>query len=150
MNKNILAGLICLFASGAFSQQTSTSTYVYDGQGNIIGGSHIQTKPGKPVKIQDPATGNSYELDSEHIDITATDKTGKVLWKTDPWKDNKLDPYRMKRPFIVYFKLIDTASSSPAGRYKKGLKTVIAIAYMNTQFGYIEPDTGEFHFEGQD
>ena len=122
--------------------------YIYDGHGNIIGGSHIKFKPGAPIKLTDSLTNNYYILDSVRVMITAYDKTGKEIWKTDPYKDNKLPEYRMKRPVIVDFKFV-TESWCYEDKLKKGTKT-IWIIYINTQFGYINLNDGKFIFCGQD
>jgi len=74
--------------------------------------------------------------------VTAVDKNGKILWKTDPVIDNKIEKYRTNRPTIVYFKFgLDDSSKK---------NEVIRISYSNTQFGYLDKRTGEFRFEGQD
>jgi hypothetical protein len=67
-------------------------TYVYDGQGNIIGGSHIKFRPGNELKITDPLNNNYYILDSSHIYITAYNKAGQKFGKpthikTARWKN---------------------------------------------------------------
>jgi hypothetical protein len=121
-------------------------TYVYDGQGNIIGGSHIKCRPGNELKIMDSLNNNYYILDSSHIYITAYNKVGQKLWKTDPYKDSKIEEYRVTRPVIVNFEFI--TSHWCYGRDKS--KKSIWINYNNTQAGYIDLNSGKFHFCGQD
>jgi hypothetical protein len=79
-----------------------------------------------------------FIIDKERIFITAIDSLGKILWKTDPYTDNKIREYRVKRPTIVYF------------AFSKDFEDAIAITYNNTQFGYIEKTTGEYDWHGQD
>lgn len=92
--------------------------------------------------LYDRATVTTFSLDSNHIFITARDKTGKELWRTDPWKDNKLMTYRVNRPVIVYFYFENSSRTNN--------KEVIWIVYNNTQFGFIEKETGRFTWMGQD
>ena len=89
----------------------------------------------------DSKTGVKFILDKSHTYITAVDKNGKQLWKTDPARDNKLEKYRVDKPTIAYFDF---------GMDKTGKIQVIHIAYDNSQFGYIDKKTGHFYFEGQD
>jgi len=125
---------------------TQGQTYNYDGQGNIIGGSHIKFRPGNEVKILDSLTNNYYILDSSHIYITAYDKAGKILWKADPYIDSKLEEYRVTRPVIVNLKFITSHWCYHGDDPKK----TIWINYNNTQAGYIDLNSGKFHFCGQD
>jgi len=90
----------------------------------------------------DKTTGVRFILDKKRIYIKAIDKSGKVLWKTDPAVDNNLDEYRVKRPTIVYF-------AFKTDKFTDN-KEVIAISYNNSQFGYLDKKTGHFQFEGQD
>jgi hypothetical protein len=93
---------------------------------------------GIPRVLKDPKTGVRYVLDSAHIYIEATNEHGKTIWKTDPWKDNKLPAYRTNRPIVV---------SIGIGKenWTDG-KTAILLSYNNTQTGYIDLFTGKFTF----
>ena len=77
-------------------------------------------------------------LDTARITISAYSFSNKLLWKTDPWADNKLPEYRVKRPRIVFY------------AFDEEDHNVIGITYNNTQFGSLDKRTGKFHFEGQD
>lgn len=121
-------------------------TYVYDSQGNIVGGSHIIFSSKNEVKILDSATNNYYILDSSRIYITAYNKDGQKLWKTDPYKDSKIEEYRVTRPEIVNFNFITSHWCYGKEKSKKS----IWINYNNTQAGYIDLNSGKFHFCGQD
>jgi hypothetical protein len=90
----------------------------------------------------DNFTGVKYIIDKDRIYITAIDKNGKQLWKTNPVVDAKLEEYRVKRPVIVYF-VFDKDKTDKN-------KQVISIAYNNSQFGYLNKLTGKFDFAGQD
>jgi hypothetical protein len=90
----------------------------------------------------DKKSGGKFIIDKERIFITAVDKDGKLLWKTDPAIDNKLEKYRTDRPTIVYFSFGDDRT--------KRKKEVIWLSYSNTQFGYLDKTNGKFTFEGQD
>lgn len=134
--------LMCCLSS-AFAQ----TTIIYDGHGNILGGTHIKTRPPQKVTLTDSSSSNTFVLDSTHVYITAFNRTGGILWKTDPWKDNKIEVYRTNRPIIV--DMVFGANPGYPDESTKGEK-VIFIEYINTQFGFIDLKTGKFYFEGQD
>ena len=134
--------ILQLIAILLFVNYSTAQTYIYDGHGNLIGGSHIQLKPHISYILEDSITGTRFILDSNHINIYALSKIGDTLWKTDPWKDNKLDTYRFTRPVIVYYKFANSVRTKN--------EEVIWIIYINTQFGIIDKKTGKFRFMGQD
>ena len=92
--------------------------------------------------LVDRVTSTRFILDSSRIFIVAIDTNGRQLWKSDPWKDNKLKAYRVARPTIVIFHFAKNASTS--------FEEVIWIGYNNTQFGIVDKNTGEFTWLGQD
>jgi hypothetical protein len=102
----------------------------------------------------DNNTKTTYILDSTRITISAIDSSGHLLWKTDPWKDNKLPAYRTNRPTIVTF--YTTEKSNKRHKKKDAYNEYndnpdyIAIGYSNSQFGYILKKNGSFKFMGQD
>jgi len=112
-----------------------------DGQTGYVAhatlGNHI-----KKFTLTDTISGTKFILDSTQIYVTAIDKSGKQLWRTDPWKDNKLEEYRVKRPIIVSF---DFANNKWTNN-----REVIWIVYNNTQFGIINKSNGKFTWFGQD
>lgn len=109
-----------------------SQTYI----GHYIDKSHI-----KQDTLIDKVSGMKFILDKNRIYVTAIDKSGKQLWKTDPAVDNKLEEYRVKRPVIVYFSF---------GKDRTGQNQVIDISYNNSQFGYLDKKSGHFYFDGQD
>ncbi len=108
----------------------------------MISGTHIKLKRGTSVIIVDSVTQNRFILDTSHINIYALNAKGDTLWHTDPWKDNNIMEYRVKRPVIVDFGF---AANTWASK-----KEVIWIVYINTQFGIIDKATGKFTWLGQD
>jgi hypothetical protein len=101
----------------------------------------------------DITSETKFILDFTQIYVTAIDKDGNQLWRTDPWKDNNLMEYRVKRPIIVFFHFttMEEKMVLNAPRLMPFLnKEVIWIIYNNTQFGIIDKLTGEFIFFGQD
>ena len=142
MKKVFIGFVLCLIPFCAFGQMTTTTIY-YNAQGKVIGGTHIKTKPGDSIKITDPDTKNYYVLDAPHIYITAYDRNGKKLWKTDPYMDNQMGEYRTKRPVIVDFKFVTENFSSTKVE-------TISIVYDNTEFGYENLKTGKYHSLGRD
>ncbi|MCL9807698.1 hypothetical protein NAT51_19425 [Flavobacterium amniphilum] len=111
------------------------------GQNQYIGREKLNNNL-KNHTIIDETTGIKFTLDSTQIYVSAIDKSGKQIWRTDPWKDNELTEYRVKRPIIVEFKFINE-------KWKDN-KKVIWIVYNNSQFGTIDLTTGEFEWHGQD
>ncbi len=96
----------------------------------------------KADTLVDHALNMTFVLDSTRINISAFDRFNKLVWRTDPWADNKLEAYRVARPTIVYFQV------------QKGElphdKEAIWITYNNTQFGTVDKATGKFTWMGQD
>jgi len=126
----------------------SKTIWIYDGQGNVIGGSRMKKGPQKSVKLTDSISNDSYILDSAHITITAYDRFDKKIWSTDPYKDNSIEEYRTKRPIIINYGFGKSPNYFP-DKIKEGLK-VIWITYNNTQFGFIDIKTGKYYYCGQD
>ena len=96
----------------------------------------------KNYTLVDSISGTMFVLDSTQIYVTAIDKGGKELWRTDPWKDNKLEEYRVKRPKIILFNFANNKWTDN--------KEVIWIVYNNTQFGILDKSNGKFTWFGQD
>ena len=92
--------------------------------------------------IKDDSTKILFILDTSQVFITAIDSNGTQLWRTDPWKDNKLEKYRVDRPIIVYFSLENNERTDN--------KEAIWIVYNNTQFGIVDKSNGKFTWFGQD
>jgi hypothetical protein len=113
--------------------------------GQYIGRYTLDNKV-KELTLLDKKAKVKFILDSAHIVITATTMDGKLLWKTDPWLDNKLEKYRVDRPTIVYYDF--GKEKSPDNKETK--KEVIWISYNNTQFGTVDKKTGKFIYHGQD
>ena len=90
----------------------------------------------------DKSLGLTFYLDTLQINIYAFDKSGKLIWKTDPWEDNKLMEYRVKRPKIAYFNFVNNERTNNI--------EVIGVSYNNSQFGDLDKQTGKFRFRGQD
>ena len=86
----------------------------------------------------DTLTGRKFILDKERIYITAINRRGKVIWRTDPVIDSKIKPYRHARPIIVYF------------AFSKDTKEIINISYSNSMFGVLKKENGKFYFSVRD
>src|ERR1700734_907455 len=87
--KFIVTLIAPLFFASAFCQHTTT--IVDDGNGNVIAGSFIKTLPPNVVTLRDSTLNYTFVLDSSHIYITSYDSGGNVLWKTDPYSDNRIE-----------------------------------------------------------
>ncbi|MBT9393461.1 hypothetical protein KLP40_09825 [Hymenobacter sp. NST-14] len=123
------------------------------GQNNVIytGPSFVGCRSLKDTVVAhlliDKLTGVRYILDDDFIHVKAVDKNGVLLWKIDPFIDNKLEVYRIKRPLIIYFSF--GLSGFNKCEETKG-KAIIKIIYNSKQFGEIDKVTGAFSFVGQD
>ena len=99
------------------------------------------------VKLIDSISGIIFLLDTTHITISAFDKNGTIVWKTDPWKHSNLAIYRTTRPVIAYFALGRTDECSwckiPIDA------SVLWIEYDNSQIGFLDLKSGKFQFCGQ-
>jgi hypothetical protein len=97
----------------------------------------------KAITLTDAATGNRFVLDSTRIIVTAFNSQGIEIWKTDAWRDNELEANRVPRPIISYF-----AFGKDVLHKKR--KEIIWITYNDTQFGFLDKQTGAFTWLGQD
>jgi hypothetical protein len=134
-------------SNDSIMNKTSSYYYIYDAAGNVIGGSFKIIKVGS-VKLTDSLTNNYFVMDSTHVYVTAFEKSGTVLWKTDPYMDSKIPEYRTKRPKIVNF-IFGESPDYLSNEIKKGTK-VIWIRYNNTGFGFLNIQNGKFYHCGQD
>ncbi len=135
----------------------SQTNYHYDINGSLF------LESGQSFSMYDFATQRKYVLDSTHTIISAFDKLGKLIWSTNPHKDNGLKEYRTQKPFIRYM-AFSTVSITPLHITKCGFRLsfqekysrfyvnsirVIDISFNNSQFGVIDPESGKFCYYGQ-
>jgi len=73
--------LVILFCLVFFKSQAQEVTYY---------GQYELRNSVKAHTLVDPITKTKFILDSLRITVTAIDSSGKKIWQTDPWKDNKL------------------------------------------------------------
>ena len=144
----------------------SQYSWFYDMDGNVINGSYYDFGPGKTILLHDFRTKRDFIVDCTHTLISSYDSNGKLLWATDPWRDNSIPEYRTKRPFIIYirFRYINPNdwtfnrfqmwnAKSLNDYFPTQIRTnvmVLSIVYNNTQFGWISLETGKFLWGGQD
>lgn len=95
-----------------------------------------------PYVLVDSLTGVEYILNAKRNMIRAIDSNDKLLWETDPRNDANVMAYRVEDPVII--------SLSLQRHEWTNNEEVIDISYNNSQFGYLNKETGKFHFEGQD
>lgn len=126
----------------------SKSTWVYDSQGNVVGGSKMKIAPNSQVKLVDTFTKNYFVLDSAHVVISAFNLKNEIIWSTDPYIENKIEKYRTDRPIIISIEFGNSPNYFP-DKVNVGLK-VIWITYNNTQFGFIDLVSGKYYYCGQD
>lgn len=125
----------CLFIGTILSTTCFGQTQVYTGKASLE-----RTLNSK--SLLDSKTGTKFILDSTNIFITAINIAGDTTWRTDPWKDSKLESYRVNRPIVV--------SMDFANNKQTNNKERIWIVYNNSQFGTLDKETGKFTWFGQD
>lgn len=122
---------------------TNDSAWINDFKGNTVWNSRSQSLEGKPIILTDTLTKNYYVLDSSHSKITAFNSSREFIWETNPYKEGKITDYRYKIPTVYNLHI------GPNKRQGNG-ETVLHVSYNNSQFGYIELNSGKFIFSGQD
>lgn len=133
MNKYYLLLLFLFGAQFCSAQSDSMTTYI----------AHATIGPNGPLKILHDSTSRiTFMVDTARVNITAVDAHKRILWRTDPWKDNMLDRYRVDRPIIVRFYFVNEKRTHNQNK--------ILIVYNNTQCGFVDLKTGKFTFLGQD
>ncbi len=86
------------------------------------------------------------ETDGRHV--SALTRAGKVLWTRNPFSDAHLQPYRVQRPRIVQLATISACHMKL--RTLPQLKNhTVFLGFDSSQFGSLDPLTGDFFFEGQ-
>jgi hypothetical protein len=91
--------IIGIFAAVSFLRilaQSTTKANLDSGNSKVITVSKGRVPWGQSVTLVDSSSGNYFVLDSAHITVSAYDRNGKILWKTNPWKDNHLDTRERK------------------------------------------------------
>ncbi|GAA4047670.1 hypothetical protein GCM10022409_37490 [Hymenobacter glaciei] len=122
------------------SKNSKARVFTYYSDGKVHQDTLVDYRGRLPThSLVDSVTGVRFIIDSLRINISAIDKSGKLLWKTDPQTDAQLMKYRVERPTIVYFGWCTS--------YRKG---EICITYENSQFGSLNKETGAFFMMGQD
>ena len=114
----------------------------------------VDTNPAhraQPTKATLPGPGLVYRgesgailyVESDRRHLAAISSSGRLLWMRDPFKDAKVEPYRFKRPLIIYL----GHAGDACGKWKRAC---VAIAYDSSQFGVISLATGELNYMGHD
>jgi hypothetical protein len=134
MIKTVLTLLLVVIAIACPAQMR----YFYDDKGKIF--DSVFVIPKGYYHLTDKTTGTRYILDSSHIVISAVNALNDTLWKTDPWKDNHLETYRIYRPTVSEFILVDNPSDSTCLLY---------IIYSSSQMGCLSA-SGRFSYGGRD
>lgn len=109
--------------------------------GQYVGHATLRHKVTKDTLV-DNELKMKFILDSARIFISAFDSNHKLIWCTDPWTDNRLSEYRVKRSVIVRYGFVKN-------EWTDGIER-IWIVYNNTQFGTVDKLTGKFKWLGQD
>ena len=104
-------------------------------------------RPSKwPLVYRDEASDVTIRVEADGRHVYATRAKGKLLWRRDPFKDGRLEPYRTRYPRIVWL--------GPPSQFRedqfRAQGRFVGISFSSSQFGIINVATGEFIFLGQD
>ncbi|MGJ8635102.1 MAG: hypothetical protein ACSHX7_14395 [Luteolibacter sp.] len=103
-----------------------------------------QRLPRTTLTYANSAGETTYIVAKDRRNVQAYNQDGSLRWKTNPFNDAKLGPYRFPHPQIFYI-------GKPQPWQLEGHdRDSIAILFNSSQFGIINPRTGEFTFQGQD
>lgn len=92
-----------------------------------------------------PDSGIVLRFGDDRRTILASDRSGHQLWREDPFDVAGLKPYRYFKPLISFVRPIgDKAPCATRG------ETAVGLGYSSTQFGCLNPRTGQFELLGQD
>ena len=92
----------------------------------------------KPLTFVDTQSRVLYYVESDGRHVSAIAADGKLLWHRNPFVDAKLQPYRFRKPIIVWIGLDESRGNS------------LAISFNSSQFGLLNAKTGEFDYRGRD
>jgi hypothetical protein len=107
--------------------------------------------PLQDVDVAD--AGLVVHFGADHRTVWATDRSGRELWREDPFVTAKMKPYRIFVPLIDYVGTFGRGwFSEPreAEACADNGKEAVAIGYSSSQFGCLNARTGRFVFLGQD
>ena len=96
-----------------------------------------------PIRVTDKETGIVYEVQSDRRTITATKPDGTIIWKVNPFEDEKLEKYRSDHPFIVQIWRPKTNPTSRKGDF-------LSIYFTGGQQGDLDLASGKYTYTGQD
>jgi hypothetical protein len=127
----------------------------YD-KGSLEAEDCIGYERGEAIQLFDSASGNFLRLDSTHTSVSAIDKNGRILWKTELDNDlwNDVLPFRWKndsgiakvdrikdnrKPEVTYFRLIKQSENpswrSPDGSATLGIGFGLSFAGLDVKNG---------------
>ena len=98
-----------------------------------------------PQAYQDAHTGTTFYVESDGRHVAAISRNGRLLWVRDPFNDAHLEPYRTDHAQIIS---IGRGTWWGEGTPRKFHGWVV-ITYNSSQFGAMNPSTGDFQFLGQ-
>ena len=104
-------------------------------------------KAGVPAALQGliyraPGSGVIFYVETDGRHVVAISQEGKILWRTDPFIEGGLTPYRQSRPRIVYI-------GPGLGADDPNPKQIV-VTYSSSQSGVMDVATGHFRFMRQD
>ncbi|MFA6116251.1 MAG: hypothetical protein WC729_19800 [Sphingomonas sp.] len=94
-----------------------------------------------------PCSDIVIHVDADGRTVSATNGSGRRLWRADPFKRAHLKPYRFFRPTISRLGSSPQPGSSAC---QAGESATVFLSYNSTQSGTLDPHTGRFDFGGQD
>lgn len=139
-----------------------------------------QAPPPNPVEpFRQTESGITFTVEMDGRHIIATDNTGKVLWRRNPFVDFGMCPYRSPHPYIVWigppgagygaeWHIDSPATARPDAMTNANIVKMLSglpakypvpkprqddrflgLAFDSSQFGYLNIRNGDFYFSGQ-
>jgi hypothetical protein len=94
-----------------------------------------------------PKSDLVIHVEADGRTVWASDKSGRQLWRGDPFETAGMKPYRYRRPVINFIGPLPKRDAKVCGGRGRPLA---ALGYNSTQFGCLDASTGHFVFLGQD
>ena len=101
-------------------------------------------EPRTILTYTDSATRTIYVVEKDRRHVTAKNSDGSTRWRRNPFVDAKLGPYRFPHPQITIVR------APHPWQLENHNEHSVAIGFNSSQFGIINPDSGDFTWQGQD
>jgi hypothetical protein len=101
-------------------------------------------EPRTVLSYADSATQITYLVEKDRRHVQAKNSDGTTRWRRNPFVDAKLGSYRFPHPQITYI------GKAHPWQLEGHNKHSVAVGFNSSQFGIVNPDTGDFTCQGND